>query len=296
MIENENISEKIKALPIEALDLSLRSFNCLKRAGKDTIGDLLPMSEEDFMKVRNLGRKSMEEVIDKLTQIQGIKDSQLKFIDPYANDPQWIKDIRENIGSGWTINIDEDDRISIEDSRYIIPDLKNIGVSDKTALITALKSKHRQIERYGWRLNRLIDSLHDEFVTCGFCGASIEFRKQDNEKGAVWHCEECHGYFCEACFLEKHSAGALYAMKIEKRMECPDCRWHFHEKIYGPIEEQGLSEKSLAELKQAGIKTLYEMINKSEYELTRTWGLSLECGNETHEKIRELRALDRKEE
>ena len=53
-------------LTIDELDLSVRSFNCLKRAGINTVEDLINKSEEDMMKVRNLGRKSLEEVIAKL--------------------------------------------------------------------------------------------------------------------------------------------------------------------------------------------------------------------------------------
>lgn len=52
--------------PIEDLELSVRSFNCLKRAGIDTIGQLADRTEEDMMKVRNLGRKSLDEVKQKL--------------------------------------------------------------------------------------------------------------------------------------------------------------------------------------------------------------------------------------
>ena len=55
------------ALPI--LDLSVRSFNCLKRAGINTVEDLINKSEDDMMKVRNLGRKSLEEVVEKLTSL-----------------------------------------------------------------------------------------------------------------------------------------------------------------------------------------------------------------------------------
>ena len=56
-------------MTIEELDLSVRSFNCLKRAGINTVGDLINKSEEDMMKVRNLGRKSLEEVINKLASL-----------------------------------------------------------------------------------------------------------------------------------------------------------------------------------------------------------------------------------
>jgi DNA-directed RNA polymerase subunit alpha len=58
--------EKVLDMTIEDLDLSVRSFNCLKRAGIHTVEDLTNKSEEDMMKVRNLGRKSLEEVIAKL--------------------------------------------------------------------------------------------------------------------------------------------------------------------------------------------------------------------------------------
>ena len=58
--------EKVLEMTIEELDLSVRSFNCLKRAGIDTVEDLINRTEEDMIKVRNLGRKSLEEVIQKL--------------------------------------------------------------------------------------------------------------------------------------------------------------------------------------------------------------------------------------
>ena len=67
MVEKDDKGkEKILEMTIEDLDLSVRSFNCLKRAGINTVEDLINKSEEDMMKVRNLGRKSLEEVIAKL--------------------------------------------------------------------------------------------------------------------------------------------------------------------------------------------------------------------------------------
>lgn len=60
---------QVLKMTIEELDLSVRSFNCLKRAGINTVEDLVSKSEEDMMKVRNLGRKSLEEVIWKLAQL-----------------------------------------------------------------------------------------------------------------------------------------------------------------------------------------------------------------------------------
>jgi DNA-directed RNA polymerase subunit alpha len=59
-------SEKVLQMTIEELDLSVRSFNCLKRAGINTVEDLINKTEDDMMKVRNLGRKSLEEVVAKL--------------------------------------------------------------------------------------------------------------------------------------------------------------------------------------------------------------------------------------
>ena len=64
--KSDNAKEKVLDLTIDELDLSVRSFNCLKRAGINTVEDLINKSEADMMKVRNLGRKSLEEVIAKL--------------------------------------------------------------------------------------------------------------------------------------------------------------------------------------------------------------------------------------
>jgi len=67
MVEREEtIKEKVLEMTIEELDMSVRSFNCLKRAGIDTVEDLINRTEDDMMKVRNLGKKSLEEVIQKL--------------------------------------------------------------------------------------------------------------------------------------------------------------------------------------------------------------------------------------
>ena len=67
MVEREEtIKEKVLEMTIEELDMSVRSFNCLKRAGINTVEDLINKTEEDMIKVRNLGKKSLEEVIAKL--------------------------------------------------------------------------------------------------------------------------------------------------------------------------------------------------------------------------------------
>ncbi|MEK5338317.1 DNA-directed RNA polymerase subunit alpha [Weizmannia sp. FSL W8-1119] len=70
MVEKEeDQKEKVLEMTIEELDLSVRSYNCLKRAGINTVQELANKTEEDMMKVRNLGRKSLEEVKAKLEDL-----------------------------------------------------------------------------------------------------------------------------------------------------------------------------------------------------------------------------------
>ncbi len=70
MVERPEVKkEKVLEMTIEELELSIRSFNCLKRASIDTVEDLIERTEDDMMKVRNLGRKSLEEIIQKLSSL-----------------------------------------------------------------------------------------------------------------------------------------------------------------------------------------------------------------------------------
>lgn len=70
MIEKEdNEKEKVLEMSIDELELSVRSYNCLKRAGINTVEELCNRTSEDMMKVRNLGRKSLEEVLAKLKEL-----------------------------------------------------------------------------------------------------------------------------------------------------------------------------------------------------------------------------------
>ena len=70
MVEKEETKkEKVLELTVEELDLSVRSYNCLKRAGINTVEDLAVKTSEEMMRVRNLGKKSLEEVINKLTDL-----------------------------------------------------------------------------------------------------------------------------------------------------------------------------------------------------------------------------------
>ena len=66
---DDNTQSSVLSMTIEELDFSVRSFNCLKRARIDTVEDLISRTEDDMMKVRNLGRKSLEEVINKLASL-----------------------------------------------------------------------------------------------------------------------------------------------------------------------------------------------------------------------------------
>ncbi|MGI9860730.1 DNA-directed RNA polymerase subunit alpha [Moorella naiadis] len=78
MVEKEeDTKDRLMDMSIEELDLSVRSYNCLKRAGINTVAELLQRSEEDMMKVRNLGKKSLEEVTQKLEELGlGLRSSE----------------------------------------------------------------------------------------------------------------------------------------------------------------------------------------------------------------------------
>ena len=70
MVEKEDDEkEKVLEMSIDELELSVRSYNCLKRAGINTVEELTNKTSEDMMKVRNLGRKSLEEVLAKLNEL-----------------------------------------------------------------------------------------------------------------------------------------------------------------------------------------------------------------------------------
>ena len=69
VVKSDSGKEKVLEMTIEELDLSVRSFNCLKRAQINTVEDLINRTEEDMMKVRNLGRKSLDEVVAKLNSL-----------------------------------------------------------------------------------------------------------------------------------------------------------------------------------------------------------------------------------
>lgn len=74
--KEEDEQEKVLEMTVEELDLSVRSYNCLKRAGINTVGELIQRTAEDMMKVRNLGKKSLEEVEGKLSELNlALKDS-----------------------------------------------------------------------------------------------------------------------------------------------------------------------------------------------------------------------------
>jgi len=68
-LPEEEKKDKVLEMTIEELDLSVRAYNCLKRAGINNVSELVTKNQEDMMKVRNLGRKSLEEVEQKLNML-----------------------------------------------------------------------------------------------------------------------------------------------------------------------------------------------------------------------------------
>jgi DNA-directed RNA polymerase subunit alpha len=69
VVKEDNEKEKVLEMNIDELELSVRSYNCLKRAGINTVEELISRTPEDMMKVRNLGRKSLDEVLAKLKEL-----------------------------------------------------------------------------------------------------------------------------------------------------------------------------------------------------------------------------------
>jgi len=83
---DELVAEQLST-PIESLDLTVRSFNCLKREGIHTVGELISRSEADLMDIRNFGSKSIEEVKDKLLSLGlALKDSPAGFVPAFVDD------------------------------------------------------------------------------------------------------------------------------------------------------------------------------------------------------------------
>ena len=79
--------DSILATKVEDMDLTVRSFNCLMRADIKTVGDLVSKTEEEIMKVRNLGRKSLDEVKDKLKSMGlSLKESDASKLGDYLAD------------------------------------------------------------------------------------------------------------------------------------------------------------------------------------------------------------------
>ena len=84
--QDELVAEQLST-PIESLDLTVRSFNCLKREGIHTVGELISRSEADLMDIRNFGSKSIEEVKDKLRSLGlALKDSPAGFVPAFVDE------------------------------------------------------------------------------------------------------------------------------------------------------------------------------------------------------------------
>ena len=82
-MQEDDKKEKVLEMTIEELDLSVRAYNCLKRAGINTVAELVQRNQEDMMKVRNLGRKSLEEVEQKLEALDLCAAPQRRITDRF---------------------------------------------------------------------------------------------------------------------------------------------------------------------------------------------------------------------
>ena len=105
-VANKKLEKKI-----EELDLSVRSYNCLKRANINTVGELAQKTEEDMMKVRNLGRKSLKEVIQKLREIglelkRSYDTDYSRFEEVEDDDSDYEDEVEEDIN---ILDIDDED-------------------------------------------------------------------------------------------------------------------------------------------------------------------------------------------
>ena len=110
-------------MPVEALDLTVRSYNCLKREGIHTVGELISRSEADLMDIRNFGAKSIDEVKDKLASMGiALKDSPPGF-DPsqyasaYDDDYDEEEDIFKAAGEEAGSEESDDDQSFAEDEQ-----------------------------------------------------------------------------------------------------------------------------------------------------------------------------------
>ena len=83
----------IRDIPIEEMNLSVRSFNCLKRAGINTSGDLFDKTEAELMKVRNLGKKSLREVLIKRKELSSCMSQEAKYNYNYQSFTKLMLDI-----------------------------------------------------------------------------------------------------------------------------------------------------------------------------------------------------------
>ena len=118
------------ALPIEDLDLTVRSYNCLKREGIHTVGELVSRSEADLLDIRNFGAKSIDEVKAKLSGMGlALKDSPPGFdpsaiVDTYGDDYDYddmadVSSVGPNLNGGPDFgDVGDDGRSLAEDERY----------------------------------------------------------------------------------------------------------------------------------------------------------------------------------
>ena len=103
---NLPVASEVYLMPIERLDLSSRTLNCLKRAKLDRVGQVLDLSPDDLLNIRNFGQKSLEELQGKLAEL-GVSASRPAG-DPMA-DPDLAEEVRSMTGGGLVFDPDDDD-------------------------------------------------------------------------------------------------------------------------------------------------------------------------------------------
>ncbi|MFA6843031.1 MAG: DNA-directed RNA polymerase subunit alpha [Bacilli bacterium] len=124
--QKEKVTDKVLDMKISELELSVRSFNCLRRADISTVGDLTKKTAEEMMKVRNLGRKSLKEIEAKLSEINhGFKSSYVEYDREDEDDEEDNSDETENV-----ILDTEDDSDSVSDDSSAILEMDSTDEKD----------------------------------------------------------------------------------------------------------------------------------------------------------------------
>ena len=166
-VGGHDTEDNLRDIPIEELELSVCSYNCLRRAGIRTLGDIIDKTLDDMMKVRNLGRKSLEEVLDKLRE-RGIT-------------------LREEAESETGSRVQNDLSISILDNDEIMVRLNEIIVQNAEIVVKLSARNHSQKGFQIYARNVIIN----EILYKGYL--SISTLKADEEREAAFIIKDVEG-------------------------------------------------------------------------------------------------------